>query len=101
MTLTTTGPGTVSAPDRGISYPEKHRTAKAGEAEIPANTTETVRRAMEQAEGLPVQDAAEAAANGAEVQAEGNGPESVITAEDSEEAAASTAQEYALALRYM
>ena len=106
MTLTTTDPGTISAPGRGISCPEKRRTAKAGKAEIPANTNETVRRAMEQAEGLPVQDAAETATNGAEVQAEGNGPESIITAEDSEEAAESTAQEeapqeYALALRYM
>ena len=85
----------------------KHRAEKAAEAEIPANVTEAIQRALEQAEaeGQPVQDVAEVAANGAEVQAEVNGPEIIITAEDGEETAESTKpeeapQEHTMALHY-
>ena len=90
-------------------WPEKRqrksRAAKAAEAEIPANVTEALQHALEQAEGQPVQDVAEAAANGAEIQAEVNGPEIIITAEDDEEAAESAeqeeaTQEYSMALYY-
>ena len=92
-------------------WPEKRqrksRAAKAAEAEIPANVTEAIQNALEQAEaeGQPVQEVAEAAANGAEVQAAANGPEIIITAEDDEEAAKSTEpgkapQEYSMALYY-
>ena len=92
-------------------WPEKRqrksRAAKAAEAEIPANVTEAIQNALEQAEaeGQPVQDVAEAAANGAEIQAEVNGPEIIITAEDDEEAAESAEQEeapqeYSMALHY-
>ena len=63
--------------------------------------------ALEQAEvdGQPVQEITEAAANGAKIQAEVNGPEIIITAEDGEEAAEGTEpeeapQEYAMALYY-
>ena len=85
----------------------KHRAEKAAEAEIPANVTEAIQRALEQAEaeGQPVQDVAEVAANGAEVQAEVNGPEIIITAEDDEETAESAeqkeaTQEHSMALYY-
>ena len=69
-------------------WPEKRqrksRAAKVAEAEIPANVTEVIQNALEQAEaeGQPVQDIVEAAMNGAEVRAEVNGPEIIITAED-------------------
>ena len=82
-------------------WPEKRqrksRAAKAAEAEIPANVTEDIQNALEQAEaeGQPVQDIAEAAMNGAEVQAEVNGPEIIITAEDGEETAENAEQEEA------
>ena len=82
-------------------WPEKRqrksRAAKAAEAEIPANVTEAIQNALEQAEaeGQPVQDVAEAAMNGAEVRAEVNGPEIIITAEDGEETAESAEQEEA------
>ena len=85
----------------------KHRAVKAVEAEITENVAEAIQHALEQAEteGQPVQEVAEAAANGAEVQAEVNGPEIIITAEDDEEAAKSTEpgkapQEYSMALYY-
>ena len=92
-------------------WPEKRqrksRAAKAAEAEIPANVTEAIQNALEQAEaeGQPVQDVAEAAMSGAEVRAEVNGPEIIITAEDGEETAESTKpeeapQEYSMALHY-
>ena len=92
-------------------WPEKRqrksRAAKAAEAEIPASVTEAIQHALEQAEadGQPVQEIAEAAANGAEIQAEVNGPEIIITAEDDEEAAESAEQEeapqeYSMALHY-
>ena len=92
-------------------WPEKRqrksRAAKAAEAKIPANVTEALQHALEQAEadGQPVQEIAEAAANGAEIQAEVNGPEIIITAEDDEEAAESAEQEeapqeYSMALHY-
>ena len=92
-------------------WPEKRqrksRAAKAAEAEIPANVTEAIQHALEQAEaeGQPVQDVAEAAMNGAEVRAEVNGPEIIITAEDGEETAESAEpeeapQEYSMALYY-
>ena len=92
-------------------WPEKRqrksRAAKAAEAEIPANVTEALQHALEQAEadGQPVQEVAEAAANGAEIQAEVNGPEIIITAEDDEEAAESAEpeevpQEHSMALYY-
>ena len=77
-------------------WPEKRqrksRAAKAAEAEIPANVTEAIQNALEQAE--------------AEGQrAEVNGPEIIITAEDGEETAESTKpeeapQEYSMALYY-
>ena len=82
-------------------WPEKRqrksRAAKAAEEEIPANVTKAIQHALEQAEaeGQPVQDVAEAAMNGAEVRAEVNGPEIIITAEDGEEAAESTEPEEA------
>lgn len=82
-------------------WPEKRqrksRAAKAAEAEIPANVTEDIQNALEQAEaeGQPVQEVAEAAANGAEVRAEVNGPEIIITAEDGEETAENAEQEEA------
>ena len=85
----------------------KHRAEKAAEAEIPANVTEAIQHTLEQAEtdGQPVQEVAEAAENGAEIQAEVNGPEIIITAEDDEEAAESAEQEeapqeYSMALHY-
>ena len=85
----------------------KHRAEKAAEVEIPLNVTEAIQHALEQAEadGQPVQEVAEAAANGAEVQAEVNGPEIIITAGDGEEAVESAAQEeapqeYSMALCY-
>ena len=85
----------------------KHRAEKAAEVEIPLNVTEAIQHALEQAEadGQPVQEVAEAAANGAEVQAEVNGPEIIITAEDGEEAAEGAEpeeapQEYSMALYY-
>ena len=85
----------------------KHRAEKVAEAEIPANVTEAIQHALEQAEvdGQPVQEITEAAANGMEIQAEVDGPEIIITAEDDEEAAESAAQEeapqeYAMALYY-
>ena len=58
-----------------------------------------------EAEGQPVQDIVEAAMNGAEVRAEVNGPEIIITAEDGAETAESTKpeeapQEYSMALYY-
>ena len=92
-------------------WPEKRqrksRAAKAAEAEIPADVTEDIQNALEQAEaeGQPVQDVAEATMNGAEVRAEVNGPEIIITAEDDEEAAESAEQEeapqeYSMALHY-
>ena len=92
-------------------WPEKRqrksRAAKAAEAETPANVTEAIQNALEQAEaeGQPVQDIVEAAMNGAEVRAEVNGPEIIITAEDGEETAESTKpeeapQEYSMALYY-
>lgn len=92
-------------------WPEKRqrksRAAKAAEAEIPANVTEVIQNALEQAEaeGQPVQDIVEAAMNGAEVRAEVNGPEIIITAEDGAETAESTKpeeapQEYSMALYY-
>ena len=92
-------------------WPEKRqrksRAAKVAEAEIPANVTEAIQNALEQAEaeGQPVQDIVEAAMNGAEVRAEVNGPEIIITAEDGEETAESTKpeeapQEYSMALYY-
>ena len=93
-------------------WPEKRqrksRAAKAAEAEIPANVTEAIQNALEQAEaeGQPVQDVAEAAINGAEVRAEANGPEIIIiTAEDGEETAENAEQEeapqeYSMALHY-
>ena len=92
-------------------WPEKRqrksRAAKAAEAEIPASVTEAIQHALEQAEadGQPVQEITEAAANGMEIQAEVDGPEIIITAEDDEEAAESAAQEeapqeYAMALYY-
>ncbi len=92
-------------------WPEKRqrksRAAKAAEAEIPANVTEAIQSALEQAEaeGQPVQDVAEAAKNGAEVRAEVNGPEIIITAEDGEETVESTKpeeapQEHTMALHY-
>ena len=92
-------------------WPEKRqrksRAAKAAEAEIPANVTEAIQNALEQAEaeGQPVQDIAEAAMSGAEVRTEVNGPEIIITAEDGEETAESTKpeeapQEYSMALYY-
>ena len=92
-------------------WPEKRqrksRAEKTAEVEIPANVTEAIQHALEQAEadGQPVQEVAEAAANGAEVRAEVNGPEIIITAEDVEEAAESAEpeeapQEYSMALYY-
>ena len=92
-------------------WPEKRqrksRVAKTAEEEIPASVTEAIRHALEQAEadGQPVQEVAEAVANGAEIQAEVNGPEIIITAEDGEETAESTKpeeapQEYSMALHY-
>ena len=89
-------------------WPEKRqRKSRAAKAEIPASVTEAIQRALEQAkaDGQPVQEVAEAAANGAEVQAEVNGPEIIITAEDGEEAAESAeqeeaTQEYSMALYY-
>ena len=92
-------------------WPEKRqrksRAAKAAEAEIPANVTEAIQHALEQAkaEGQPVQDIAEAAMNGAEVRAEVNGQEIVITAEDGEEIAENAEpekgpQEYSMVLYY-
>ena len=80
----------------------KHRAAKAAEAEIPANVTEAIQHALEQAEadGQPVQEIAEAAANGAEIQAGVNGPEIMITAEGGEEATEEAPQEYSMALYY-
>ena len=69
--------------------------------------TEAIQHALEQAEaeGQPVQEITEAAANGAKIQAEVNGPEIIITAEDGEETAESTKpeeapQEYSMALYY-
>lgn len=74
---------------------------------VPANVTEVIQNALEQAEaeGQPVQDIVEAAMNGAEVRAEVNGPEIIITAEDGAETAESTKpeeapQEYSMALYY-
>ena len=92
-------------------WPEKRqrksRAAKAAEAEIPANVTEAIQNALEQAEaeGQPVQEITEAAANGAGIQAEVNGPEIIITAEDGEGMAESAEmeeapQEYSMALYY-
>ena len=91
-------------------WPEKRqrksRAAKTGEEEIPASVTEAIQHALEQAEaeGQPVQDVAEAAANGAEIQAEVNGPEIIITAEDDEAAESAepeeAPQEYSMALYY-
>lgn len=92
-------------------WPEKRqresRAAKAAEAEIPANVTEVIQNALEQAEaeGQPVQDIVEAAMNGAEVRAEVNGPEIIITAEDGAETEESTKpeeapQEYSMELYY-
>ena len=85
----------------------KHRAEKAAEAEIPANVTEAIQHTLEQAEtdGQPVQEVAEAAENGAEIQAEVNGPEIIVTAEDGEEAAEGAEpeeapQEYSMALYY-
>ena len=84
----------------------KHRAEKAAEVEIPLNVTEAIQHALEQAEadGQPVQEVAEAAANGAEVQAEVNGPEIIITAEDDEAAESAepeeAPQEYSMALYY-
>ena len=59
--------------------------------------TEDIQNALEQAEaeGQPVHDIAEAAINGAEVQAEVNGPAIIITAEDGEETAENAEQEEA------
>ena len=91
-------------------WPEKRqrksRAAKAAEAEIPANVTEAIQNALEQAEaeGQPVQEITEAAANGAEIQAEVNEPEIIITAEDDEAAESAepeeAPQEYSMALYY-
>ena len=92
-------------------WPEKRqrksRAAKAAEEEIPANVTKAIQHALEQAEaeGQPVQEVAEAAANGAEVRAEVNGPEIISTAEDGEETAENAEQEeapqgYSMALYY-
>ena len=92
-------------------WPEKRqrksRVATTAEEESPASVTEAIRHALEQAEadGQPVQEVAEAVANGAEIQAEVNGPEIIITAEDDEEAAESAeqeeaTQEYSMALYY-
>ena len=92
-------------------WPEKRqrksRAAKEAKAEIPANVTDALQHALEQAEadGQPMQEVAEAAANGAEVRAEVNGPEIIITAEDVEEAAESAEpeevpQEHTMALHY-
>ena len=92
-------------------WPEKRqrksRAAKAAEAETPANVTEAIQNALEQAEaeGQPVQDITEAAMNDAEVRAEVNGPEIIVTAEDGEEAAEGAEpeeapQEYSMALYY-
>ena len=85
----------------------KHRAEKAAEVEIPLNVTEAIQHALEQAEadGQPVQEVAEAAANGTEVQAEINGAEIIIMAEDGEEAVESAEpeeaqQEYPMALYY-
>ena len=84
----------------------KHRAVKAVEAEITENVAEAIQHALEQAEteGQPVQEVAEAAANGAEVQAEVNGPEIIITAEDDEAAESAepeeAPQEYSMALYY-
>ena len=85
----------------------KHRAEKAAEAEIPASVTEAIQHALEHAEtdGQPVQEITEAAANGAEIQAEVNGPEIIVTAEDGEEAAEGAEpeeapQEYSMALYY-
>ena len=92
-------------------WPEKRqrksRAAKTGEEEIPASVTEAIQHALEQveADGQPVQEITEAAANGAEIQAEVNGSEIIITAENGEEAAESAeqeeaTQEYSMALYY-
>jgi len=92
-------------------WPEKRqrksRATKAAEEEIPANVTKAIQHALEQAEaeGQPVQEITEAAANGAGIQAEVNGPEIIITAEDGAETAESTKpeeapQEYSMALYY-
>ena len=92
-------------------WPEKRqrksRAAKTVEEEIPASVTEAIQHALEQAEveGQPVQEITEAVASGAEVQAEVNGPEIIITAEDGEEAAEGAEpeeapQEYSMALYY-
>ena len=85
----------------------KQRVAKVAEVDIPANVTEALRHALEQAEaeGQTVQEVAEAGANGAEIQAEVNGPEIIVTAEDDEEAAENTTQketpqEYTMTLYY-
>ena len=92
-------------------WPEKRqrksRAAKAAEAEIPASVTEALQHALEQAEadGQPVQEVAEAVANGAEIQAEVDGPEIIITAVNDEETAESAeqeevTQEHSMALYY-
>ena len=92
-------------------WPEKRqrksRAAKAVEAGISANVAGAIQHALEQAEvdGQPVQEITEAAANGMEIQAEVDGPEIIITAEDDEEAADSAEpeeapQEYAMTLYY-
>ena len=92
-------------------WPEKRqrksRAAKTGEEEIPASVTEAIQHALEQveADGQPVQEITEAVANGAEIQAEVNGPEIIVTAEDGEEAAEGAEpeeapQEYSMALYY-
>ena len=92
-------------------WPEKRqrksRAAKTGEEEIPASVTEAIQHALEQveADGQPVQEITEAAANGAEIQAEVNGSEIIITAENGEETAESAEQEeapqeYSMALYY-
>ena len=87
--------------------PAQEQAEKTAEVEIPANVTEAIQHALEQAEaeGQPVQDITEAAMNDAEVRAEVNGQEIIITAEDGEEAVESTEleeapQEYSMALYY-
>ena len=76
-------------------------------AQLAVFVLDALQHALEQAEadGQPVQEVAEAAANGAEIQAEVNGPEIIITAEDDEAAAESAEpeeapQEYSMALYY-
>ncbi len=90
-------PGVLPEKVRPEKRQRKSRAAKAAEEEIPANVTKAIQHALEQAEaeGQPVQDVAEAAMNGAEVRAEVNGPEIIITAEDGEETAESTKPEEA------